>query len=137
MLFRFTKSKLPQEEVDALQQISSTMGATYWKFDGDSCQIEMVGITPEGPVGSERSVDCECNSENNTICHVVRIMLKGYNLPGVLPPEVVKLPHLREIDFAYNYLSGTIPPEWGSTQLNSVGNSKGIGKHYHSHIPKS
>lgn len=57
MLFRFTKSKLPQEEVDALQQISSTMGATYWKFDGDSCQIEMVGITPEGPVGSERSVD--------------------------------------------------------------------------------
>ncbi|KAF8030925.1 hypothetical protein BT93_D0193 [Corymbia citriodora subsp. variegata] len=43
--------------------------------------------------------------------------LKGYSLPGILPPELAKLPHLRKIDFAYNYLYGTIPEEWASMQL--------------------
>lgn len=46
--------------------------------------------------------------------------LKFYSLPGVLPPELVKLPYLRDIDFAYNYLSGAIPLEWASMQLNSI-----------------
>ncbi|KAA8515039.1 hypothetical protein F0562_018173 [Nyssa sinensis] len=117
---RFAESKLVQEEVDALQQITTTLGATYWKFNSDSCQVEMVGVTPQAPRRSESSVSCECNSENSTICHVVSIVIKGYSLPGVLPPELVKLPYLREIDFAYNYLSGTIPQEWASTQLNLI-----------------
>ncbi|RVW24987.1 putative LRR receptor-like serine/threonine-protein kinase RFK1 [Vitis vinifera] len=47
-------------------------------------------------------------------------VLKGYSLPGMLPPELVELQYLREIDFAYNYLGGTIPHEWASTQLNSI-----------------
>lgn len=59
--------------VDALQEITSTMGATYWKFNADSCEIEMVGITPQAPAGSDSSVDCECNFENSTVCHVVRM----------------------------------------------------------------
>ncbi|KAA8519598.1 hypothetical protein F0562_013957 [Nyssa sinensis] len=117
---RFTESRLPQEEVDALQQITTTMGATYWKFNSDSCQVEMVRVTAQVPRGSESSIVCQCNSENNTNCHVVSIVLKGYSLPGVLPPELVKLPYLRDIDFAYNYLSGKIPSEWASTQLNSI-----------------
>ncbi|XP_055803386.1 probable LRR receptor-like serine/threonine-protein kinase RFK1 isoform X3 [Solanum dulcamara] len=46
--------------------------------------------------------------------------LKGISLPGVLPPELVKLPYIQKVDFAYNYLSGSIPTEWASTQLNSI-----------------
>ncbi|KAL3576309.1 hypothetical protein D5086_021592, partial [Populus alba] len=46
--------------------------------------------------------------------------LKKYNLPGALPPQLVKLPHLQVVDFAYNYLSGTIPREWASMQLTSI-----------------
>lgn len=57
--------------VDVLQKLTSTMGATYWKFNADSCQVDLVGINPQAPPGSESKVDCECNSENNTICHVV------------------------------------------------------------------
>ncbi|THF99549.1 hypothetical protein TEA_020288 [Camellia sinensis var. sinensis] len=47
-------------------------------------------------------------------------VLKGYSLPGVLPPELVKLHYLQHIDLAYNYLSGTIPNEWASMQLNFI-----------------
>ena len=58
--------------VDALQEITSTMGATYWKFDADSCKIEMVGVTSQPPAESERSIVCDCNIENNA-CHVVNM----------------------------------------------------------------
>ncbi|GLT52814.1 hypothetical protein SLA2020_261320 [Shorea laevis] len=116
-LLRFVKAVVPQEEVDALQQIATTMGSKYWKFNGTFCQIEMVGMTPEPPRNSERSIGCDCN---NTVCHVVRIVLKSCSLPCILPPQLVKLPYLREIDFAYNYLNGTIPLEWASMQLTSI-----------------
>ncbi|CAK9148059.1 unnamed protein product [Ilex paraguariensis] len=112
-------ARVPQEEVDALQQIITTMGATYWRFNAESCKVEMVGMTPQAPTGSESDVVCDRNL-NNTVGHVIKIVLKRYSLPGMLPPELVKLTHLQEIDFAYNYLSGTIPLEWASTQLTLI-----------------
>nr|XP_011470949.1 PREDICTED: probable LRR receptor-like serine/threonine-protein kinase RFK1 isoform X1 [Fragaria vesca subsp. vesca] len=108
---------LATEEVDALEEITRTMGAKYWKFNGGSCQIELVGVTAELPEASESSIKCECN---NTVCHVVKLVLERFSLPGKLSPQLVKLPYLREIDLAYNYLSGTIPAEWGSMQLTSI-----------------
>ncbi|KAM7505866.1 hypothetical protein LguiB_004770 [Lonicera macranthoides] len=169
-LTRFAESKLPQAEVDALQQITTTMGAKHWEFnnDGDSCQVEMV--TQQAPQESEARVDCECGIDNSTFCHVVRMYsilvllfhaiilcgihisnhsfchvttsvylsnligaLKFLNLPGVLPPELVNLPYLREIDFAYNYLSGPIPLEWVSTRLNLISL---LGNRISGEIPK-
>lgn len=56
--------------VDALQEITSTMGAKFWKFNGDSCKIEMVGVTADPPKGSETGISCDCNS---TVCHVVTL----------------------------------------------------------------
>jgi len=57
--------------VDALQQIAKTMGATYWKFNATSCELEMVGVmSPEQPPRSEKKVTCNCQFENNT-CHIV------------------------------------------------------------------
>ncbi|KAM1108109.1 hypothetical protein TB2_004665 [Malus domestica] len=116
-LLRFSESVVPQDEIDALQEITETMGANYWKFNGDSCEIESVGVTEEAPKGAESSIVCECN---NSVCHVTEIELKGYSLPGILPPQLVKLPYLKKIDFALNYLNGTIPKEWGVTQLTSI-----------------
>ncbi|KAF5475306.1 hypothetical protein F2P56_007120 [Juglans regia] len=119
-LLGFAEARVPQEEVDALQQITSTMGAMYWKFNGNSCEVEMVGIAPEPPRNSESSIDCDCHYENNTVCHVVTIVLKRFSLSGMLPPQLVKLPYLQKIDFAYNYLNGTIPLEWTSMQLTFI-----------------
>jgi len=59
--------------VDALREIASAMGSAYWKFDADSCSIEMVGLTQEPPAESERSIGCDCSFEDNTVCHVVRM----------------------------------------------------------------
>ncbi|XP_065627428.1 probable LRR receptor-like serine/threonine-protein kinase RFK1 [Quercus suber] len=118
-LKRSAEAQVPQQEVDALKEITSTMGVKDWRFDANSCQI--IGVTPEPPENAESSINCDCHFENNnTVCNVVKIVLKGYSLPGMLPPQLVKLPHLREIDFAYNYLNGTIPLEWASTQLTFI-----------------
>ncbi|BAT74824.1 hypothetical protein VIGAN_01258900 [Vigna angularis var. angularis] len=105
--------------VDALKEITSTMGATYWEFDSDYCSVKMLRSTPDPPKESERKIVCDCSIENNT-CHVVEILFKKVNLPGMLPPQLVKLPYLSKVDFAFNYLSGTIPKEWGSTNLTSI-----------------
>ncbi|GAB4827149.1 hypothetical protein Ancab_034038 [Ancistrocladus abbreviatus] len=112
-------SKLVKDEVDALQQITHTMGSTYWRFNDTTCQIEMVGLSTQPPLNSEGIIGCDCQFENQT-CHVINITLKGYSLPGVLPPELVKLPYLQSIDLAYNYLSGTIPSQWALMQLKFI-----------------
>ncbi|KAK4769980.1 hypothetical protein SAY87_030512 [Trapa incisa] len=96
------------------------MGANYWDFDGDSCQIRQIGVTKDPPKGAVSSINCSCAVGNDNFCHVVRIVLKGYSLPGVLPPQLAKLRYLQEIDFALNFLSGTIPAEWTSMQLTSI-----------------
>ncbi|XP_048132297.1 probable LRR receptor-like serine/threonine-protein kinase RFK1 isoform X2 [Rhodamnia argentea] len=114
------ESKLPQAEVDALRKITSAMGSTFWDFDGDNCKIRSVGLTLQLPAGNESRIDCQCNIGNDTLCHVVGMVLKFHNLSGILSPEIAKLPYLREIDFAYNYLSGEIPDELGSMQLTSI-----------------
>lgn len=73
--------------VDALQQIATSMGAIYWEFNSDSCQVEAVGLTAEAPWGSESSVQCQCNIVNDTYCHVDKmysfytyVALKFYTL---------------------------------------------------------
>ncbi|XP_054801798.1 probable LRR receptor-like serine/threonine-protein kinase RFK1 isoform X2 [Prosopis cineraria] len=73
-------------------------------------------LSPE----SERRLDCDCRFENNTVCHVVKMTLKRLSLPGMLPPQLVKLPYLREIDFAYNLFTGSIPKEWALMNLTSI-----------------
>uniref|UniRef100_A0A2P2MSX3 LRR-RLK n=1 Tax=Rhizophora mucronata TaxID=61149 RepID=A0A2P2MSX3_RHIMU len=119
-LQRYAEGRLVQDEVDALEEIVKTMGSTNWKFNADSCEVEIVGVTPVPPSDAENKIDCQCNVGNNSDCHVTRITLKRHSLPGVLPPQLVKLPYLQEIDFAYNYLNGTIPVEWASMQLTTI-----------------
>ncbi|KAH1084010.1 hypothetical protein J1N35_023771 [Gossypium stocksii] len=45
---------------------------------------------------------------------------EAQNLLGTLPPNLTSLPFLQKIDLTRNYLSGPIPPEWGSTRLVSI-----------------
>ncbi|CAN6817050.1 unnamed protein product [Brassica oleracea] len=118
--FSINAIKLPQDEVDTLQQIATTLGSKYWKFDAESCTVEKVGLTETPPPSAEQVIECECSPTNETDCHVVKIAFKDHNLPGTLPPEITKLPKLREIDFALNYLNGTIPLEWFTTNLTII-----------------
>ncbi|XP_010247771.1 PREDICTED: probable leucine-rich repeat receptor-like serine/threonine-protein kinase At3g14840 [Nelumbo nucifera] len=117
--FGATGTTLVPDEVNALGQIARRLGKTNWDFSVDPCSGQSGWKTLHPLKGSENAVTCNCSSDN-TVCHVTSILLKSQGLPGVLPPELVKLPYLREIDFTRNYLNGTIPPEWGSTKLEII-----------------
>ncbi|WRX27432.1 hypothetical protein QQP08_019919 [Theobroma cacao] len=82
-LLRFAESKVPQEEVDALQEITATMGSTYWKFNGDSCEVEMVGVTQEPPKNSEHEISCE-RETNSNVCHIVRMYYSFFLVLNIL-----------------------------------------------------
>ncbi|KAK4589470.1 hypothetical protein RGQ29_020157 [Quercus rubra] len=108
---------LPDNEVDALQEIAIQLGKKDWNFKVNPCN-DSSWITP---ASSQRplynnSIICNC-SNTGGVCHVVSIFLKGQDLDGILPPSLVKLPNLKEIDLNRNYLSGMIPREWASMKL--------------------
>eukprot|EP00257_Ricinus_communis_P026273 XP_025013687.1 probable LRR receptor-like serine/threonine-protein kinase RFK1 isoform X1 [Ricinus communis] len=113
---RFAAAVLPQDEVDALNLITRKMGASGWNFNADACQDNVIPIQPTDP---ERNISCNCNFPNNT-CHIVSLKIKRFSLPGELPPELVQLSFLEHIDFAYNYLNGSIPREWASIPLKFI-----------------
>ncbi|CAH1448598.1 unnamed protein product [Lactuca virosa] len=117
---RFSESTVPPQEVVTVSNILADMNATSWRFNGESCNLEMIFQVPRLSSEANASIGCDCNIGNNTDCHVVRITHKWYSLDGILSPEMAKLPYLRSFDVAYNYLQGTIPPEWGLTRLQDI-----------------
>nr|GEV07854.1 probable LRR receptor-like serine/threonine-protein kinase RFK1 isoform X1 [Tanacetum cinerariifolium] len=120
MLLRCVESVVPPQEVEAVGNILATMNATSWRFNGDTCTLDTIAEVPRLSQEANASIGCDCNIGNDTNCHVVRITFKFYSLDGILSPELTKLRYLRSVDLAYNYLGGTIPPEWGSTRLQDV-----------------
>ncbi|KAF5194211.1 Leucine-rich repeat receptor-like protein kinase pepr2 [Thalictrum thalictroides] len=121
VLFVSGATLLPADEVEALKEVANTLGKKNWNFSVDPCSGDYGWEErPPPPKGPENTVSCNCSYANNTICHVVSIVLKSQNLPGILPPELVKLPYLQQIDLTRNYLNGTIPKEWGSLPLVNI-----------------
>ncbi|KAJ6423512.1 hypothetical protein OIU84_024469 [Salix udensis] len=60
-------------------------------------------------------------------------VLKTQNLQGSLPPDFNRFPYLQVIDFSRNYLNGSIPREWGATQMTTISI---IGNRFTGPIPK-
>ncbi|KAL3849317.1 hypothetical protein ACJIZ3_011199 [Penstemon smallii] len=113
-------ANLPADEVASLRVIARTLGKTDWNFNVDPCSGLSGWANPNATKGLENAVTCNCTFVNNTVCHVVRIILKAQSLTGTVPRELVRLPFLQEIDLTRNYLNGTIPPEWGSMKLVNI-----------------
>eukprot|EP00261_Vitis_vinifera_P036832 XP_019078075.1 PREDICTED: probable LRR receptor-like serine/threonine-protein kinase At1g07650 isoform X4 [Vitis vinifera] len=110
--------RLPDDEVEALHEIAEQVGKKDWDFSLNPCDGNANWSTPkrkEMPLYNN-TLTCNCSYPNGQ-CHVVQIFLKGQDLAGVLPPSLEKLPYLKMIDFTRNYLSGNIPHEWASMQL--------------------
>ncbi|KAK8629309.1 hypothetical protein V6N13_078153 [Hibiscus sabdariffa] len=113
--------KLASAEVDALREIARELGKKDWDFKVDPCSNHSSWRNPEIDPRKlyNNTLFCNCSFPGD-VCHVVSLYLKGQDLPGVLPPSLVKLPHIKVIDFTRNYLNGTIPPEWTSTKLENL-----------------
>ncbi|XP_048612995.1 probable leucine-rich repeat receptor-like serine/threonine-protein kinase At3g14840 isoform X1 [Brassica napus] len=126
ILFGFASSqKLARDEVfsvavDVLRAVAKVLHQNNWDFSVDPCDVSST-------VGGWRTHDTGDNFENNvtcncfsSVCHVTSIVVKGQNLNGSLPKEFAGLPSLQEIDLSRNFLSGSIPPEWGALPLTDV-----------------
>ncbi|KAG5254880.1 leucine-rich repeat receptor serine/threonine-protein kinase [Salix suchowensis] len=124
---------LPDDEVKALHDIAKTLGKKDWNFSADPCGGQWGWANPHPVEGSEYAVYCNCTFSNGAICHVTSIVLKNQNLQGSLPPDLSRFPYLQEIDFSRNYLNGTIPREWGATQMVNISL---VGNRFTGPIPK-
>ncbi|KAI3796749.1 hypothetical protein L1987_39433 [Smallanthus sonchifolius] len=110
----------PPPAVLALRNIAEELGKTDWNFNLNPCATTNNSnwATPKQPERPSYNNTVECNcSYTGGVCHVIKIFLKGQDLDGVLPPSLAKLPYIKTIDLTRNYLNGTIPPEWASTNL--------------------
>ncbi|XP_010655582.1 probable LRR receptor-like serine/threonine-protein kinase At1g07650 isoform X3 [Vitis vinifera] len=107
--------QLPQDELEALREIGEQLGKKDWNFSLNPCAN---WTTPSTDKYYNNSVNCTCSLDK---CHVDTIFLRGQDLAGVLPPSLAKLRYLKTIDLNRNYLSGHIPLEWASTQLEYLG----------------
>nr|XP_043612269.1 probable LRR receptor-like serine/threonine-protein kinase RFK1 isoform X2 [Erigeron canadensis] len=134
LFLRIVHSVVPQQQVEAFEDIMRLMGATHWRLNGNSCKLELISNLEKPHPEADASVECdiECTNQNTTDCNIVTIVHKYYSLGGVLPPDLIKLPYLHKIDFAYNYLGGTIPSELGSTLLQSISL---LGNRFYGEIP--
>ncbi|XP_031257160.1 probable LRR receptor-like serine/threonine-protein kinase At1g53430 [Pistacia vera] len=117
---------LPDEEVSALQAIFSKLQVKNIRANSTSC-TDHEWTDYDGSNGS--NITCDCTQNNNTVCHVTIIFLKGLNLAGVFPEEFANLTLLRQIDLARNYINGTIPARLAQLQnltiLSVLGNRVG------------
>ncbi|CAM8903738.1 unnamed protein product [Rhodiola kirilowii] len=110
---------LPPDEVNTLSKIAKSLRKENWDFSVDPCS-GLLGWNAGVEKNSADYVKCDCTFSNDTVCHVTNIVLKSQSLQGFLPPELADLPFIQEIDLSRNYLNGTIPPEWGKTQLKTI-----------------
>ncbi|CAL5403101.1 unnamed protein product [Camellia sinensis] len=132
--FASEATRLPLSEVEALKEIGKLLGKNDWNFSVDPCSGELGWAKHPDLDSSQNAVKCGNCTSDNTTCHVVTIVLKALNLSGVLPRELVKLPHLLEFDISKNYVNGTIPPEWGS--LPQIMHISLLGNRITGSIPK-
>lgn len=109
---------IPQDEVKSLQAISDKLKNVNWKVTERSC-IDDGGFNNDYIADDDivRKVTCDCTFQNNTICHITSIMLKGQNIAGVMPSEFGNLTQLKVLDLTRNYLNGTIPTSFPSNSL--------------------
>ncbi|CAI0441073.1 unnamed protein product [Linum tenue] len=94
---------LPPEEVEALGKLQNT----GWNVERTSCGSPQWRRTIADDI--ECNVTCDCSYGSGTICHVTNVVVKGFNVTGVLPPELGNLTRLTELDLTRNYINGTLP----------------------------
>ncbi|TYK27871.1 putative LRR receptor-like serine/threonine-protein kinase [Cucumis melo var. makuwa] len=106
---------LPEQEVRALQAISTQLRNLNWNVNQNSC-INGDGFSNRAILGTDiiREVNCTCTT---TVCRVTSIRLKGLNLTGTLPAAFANLTQLQKIDLTRNLISGSIPKEFAQIPL--------------------
>ncbi|XP_034678461.1 probable LRR receptor-like serine/threonine-protein kinase At1g53440 [Vitis riparia] len=108
---------IPEDEVQTLKTISTKLNYKYWNIGQSSCSG---GFNRAIDDNSYSNVTCNCTFNEETVCHVTKIQLKGLDLDGTLPDEFGDLPYLQEIDLSRNYINGLIPKSLGRLSLTNL-----------------
>ncbi|KAM6552387.1 hypothetical protein CsatB_002195 [Cannabis sativa] len=106
---------LPQNEVDAIKSIAQELNKKDWNFSDPCSNQSTVDTARTNEYINE--ITCVCSIST---CHIQSFNFSGQDLDGTLPLSISKLPHLKAINLRRNFLSGSIPREWGSTKLESL-----------------
>lgn len=59
--------------METVADILPAMNATSWRFNGDTCNLDMIIDVPKLSTEANASTGCDCNIGNDTNCHVVRM----------------------------------------------------------------
>ncbi|XP_034581877.1 probable LRR receptor-like serine/threonine-protein kinase At1g07650 isoform X2 [Setaria viridis] len=100
--------RLPPPEARVLRRIAAKLRVTHWDLAAGPCDDPAAGV------------DCQCSAaaaSNQTVCHVVRIVLTGRNFSGELPPDFADLPYLQHLDLSRSLFHGGVPDRWAHMKL--------------------
>ncbi|KAG8502397.1 hypothetical protein CXB51_000455 [Gossypium anomalum] len=101
---------LAKDEVEALKSIGKTLGKTNWNFNIDPCSSRDESWAKFAKKGAYyvNNITCDCSSSP---CHIVRIDLSRNYLSGYIPPQWGSMQQLFQICLLGNRLTGLIPEE--------------------------
>ncbi|XP_062096107.1 probable leucine-rich repeat receptor-like serine/threonine-protein kinase At3g14840 isoform X2 [Humulus lupulus] len=107
------KSRIPpHDEVEAFKEIAKQLNKYVVRGFDDPCNNEYFR--------DEVVCDCSSSANDDDECHIQSLNFSGQNLNGKLPSSLWKLPYLKAVNLQRNFLSGSIPPEWASSKLESL-----------------
>ncbi|XP_062094619.1 probable LRR receptor-like serine/threonine-protein kinase At1g07650 isoform X3 [Humulus lupulus] len=109
----------PHDEVEAFKEIAKQLNKYDDRHFDDPCNLPTYSYIPFTEYYTNEVI-CDCSSSANNKCHIKSLNFSGQNLNGKLPSSLWKLPYLKAVNLNRNFLSGSIPPEWASTKLESL-----------------
>uniref|UniRef100_A0A0D9ZWC1 non-specific serine/threonine protein kinase n=1 Tax=Oryza glumipatula TaxID=40148 RepID=A0A0D9ZWC1_9ORYZ len=112
-------------EVSALNTIMGRWGLTAsseWNISGEPCSGVASDKSDWDNYPKDPAIKCDCSSNNNTICHIIKLRVRKLNVVGRIPAELQNLTFLQDLGLGFNPLSGQLPKELGNlTNLLSLG----------------
>ncbi|XP_038896466.1 probable leucine-rich repeat receptor-like serine/threonine-protein kinase At3g14840 isoform X2 [Benincasa hispida] len=120
-ILAFQVPQLPPDEVEGLKYVGKILGID-WNLSANPCSPEFAWVPADhqNDLSAISNITCNCEYLNHTVCHVTHIVLQSLNLGGTLPSDLSRLPYLKVLDLVRTYISGQIPPQWGSTKLCKI-----------------
>ncbi|XP_059462023.1 probable LRR receptor-like serine/threonine-protein kinase At1g56140 [Corylus avellana] len=99
-------------EVAALNSILQKWNApavALWNISGEPCTGSAVNDTEFEDPANNPAIKCDCNYNNDTVCHITKLRVYALNKLGAFPEDIVALRYLTFLKIDQNYFTGTLP----------------------------
>eukprot|EP00253_Pinus_taeda_P031668 PITA_31668 len=104
--------------IKSLAQKWNIESSATWNLTGDPCTGLAIDSTPITDLHMNPAFKCDCTFNNRKTCHIIQMKVYAIDKTGQIPPELVNLTQLWDLNLAQNYLTGPIPAFLGNlTQM--------------------